>query len=279
MKKGFTLLELLIVIVIIGLLSSIILVGYKGQTEKARIAKTLSWAGSLHHLLGSQAVGVWTFDNISGTTVYDDSGNGRNGVLAGTYSVVKGADGEGALQFSGGRVDITAVSSIPNEMTFSGWFKKTNPTWGSIAFLGKRAGSAGWMLYRNSGDTIGYFRWYSFYVNTSDVVVSYRAWPGISGLSVDKWYFIVVSRDAIGNLKIYLDGKMIYQGAPPADFKKWSDVSYGVAIGAERAGSAGWLCTGAVIDNVGIYQEVLSQAQIQQLYAEGLQTHQNLAKK
>jgi len=36
---------------------------------------------------------------------------------------------------------------------------------------------------------------------------------------------------------------------------------------------------GGFIDDVRIYSEAYTQAQIEQLYAEGLQTHQNLAKK
>ena len=80
MQKGFTLLELLVVIAIIGILSSIVLVSYNGYTDKARIAKTLQWAGSINHSLGDRAVGAWTFDNITSTTVDEDSGNSNNGM-------------------------------------------------------------------------------------------------------------------------------------------------------------------------------------------------------
>ena len=275
-QQGFTLLELLVVIAIIGLLASIVLVSYEGSTDKARLAKTLSWAGSVSHLLGDQAVGVWTFDNIEGTTVYDDSGLGNNGIFSGSYSIVDGTNGK-AVQFNGGRVNLASITQTPPAMTFSGWFEKTTTSWDSIAFLGKRYGSSGWMLYRNSSDAAGYFRWYSFYVNTSDAVVSYRAWPSISGLSVDKWYFFTLSRDSLGGLKIYVDGKMTYQGAPPANFKSWSDNAYGIAIGAERAGSSSWLCIGAIMDDVRIFSEALPQARVQQLYADGLATHPPLA--
>lgn len=70
------------------------------------------------------------------------------------------------------------------------------------------------MLYRTSTDTAGYFRWYSFYVNTSNTIVSYRAWLGISGMLLERWYFIAVARDDIGNLNIYLDGKKFMKQRP-----------------------------------------------------------------
>ena len=264
------------VIAIIGILSSIILVSYNGYTDKARLARTLQWAGSINHSLGDQAAGAWTFDNINGATVYDDSGNNNNGAISGAYSIVDGTNGK-AMQFNGGRVNITGIAQTPAAMTFSGWFKKTTTSWDSIAFLGKRDSLTGWMLYRNAGDTVGYFRWYSFYINNSGAVIAYRAWPGISGLAVNRWYFFVFSRDSLGGLKIYVDGKMTYQGVPPADFKSWSDNVYGVAIGAEKSGSSSWLCTGAAIDDVRIFSAALTQAQIQQHYADGLKTHQNLA--
>ena len=47
MKKGFTLLELLVVIGIIGILSGIMLVSFGGSTEKARAAKCMSNMRSL----------------------------------------------------------------------------------------------------------------------------------------------------------------------------------------------------------------------------------------
>jgi prepilin-type N-terminal cleavage/methylation domain-containing protein len=81
--KAFTLIELLVVIAIIGLLSSVVLVSTSGLRDRAEITKIMQWAKSLNSLLGSQAAGIWNFDegvmdscsddkdacDISGTTV------------------------------------------------------------------------------------------------------------------------------------------------------------------------------------------------------------------
>jgi len=132
------------------------------------------------------------------------------------------------------------------------------------------------MLYRNSGDSAGYLRWYSHYVTTTGSISSYYAWPGISGLEVGKWYHIVISRTGNGALKIYLNGKEISSYGPPANFDYWSTNSNGVSIGSERAGSSWWNNSGFQIDDVRIYGQALSQAQIQKLYAEGAERRELL---
>ena len=72
--SSFTLIELLVVISIIGLLASVVLVSMKGMREKARIASALKFSQSLQNSLGSESVGVWSFDEGEGTIVHDSSG-------------------------------------------------------------------------------------------------------------------------------------------------------------------------------------------------------------
>jgi len=55
---GFTIIELLVVIALISLLASIVLVSLKGGVERARIARSISFAGQIYHILGAYAVGI-----------------------------------------------------------------------------------------------------------------------------------------------------------------------------------------------------------------------------
>jgi len=111
-NKSFSLIELLVVIAIIGLLASIILVSLKGVREKAEIAKGLEFSQSIQHALGADAVGIWSFDEDSGSTANDNSGYGNSGTLynfASPYGwtsetphkIVGSGQGKYALSFDG----------------------------------------------------------------------------------------------------------------------------------------------------------------------------------
>jgi len=80
-QKAFTLMELLVVIAVIGLLSSIIFAITRGANEQGRIAKGLYFSQHLHNSLGSYAAGIWSFDEGTGTTANDTSGWDNNGTL------------------------------------------------------------------------------------------------------------------------------------------------------------------------------------------------------
>lgn len=55
----------------------------------------------------AEMVGHWTFDEGSGTTAYDSSGNGHDGTIAGGAVYTTGRIGTGALSFDGtGRVSV-----------------------------------------------------------------------------------------------------------------------------------------------------------------------------
>jgi prepilin-type N-terminal cleavage/methylation domain-containing protein len=58
-KKSFTLIELLIVIAIIGILSSLVIARFSNVRDNARIANTLQWSAGIHRTLGANLVGYW----------------------------------------------------------------------------------------------------------------------------------------------------------------------------------------------------------------------------
>ena len=100
--RAFTLLELLVVITIIGILASIVIVSMSGSTDSATIAKGKIYAQQIHALLGANALGVWNFDEGTGTVVKDLSGYNNHGVITGADWTEDTPIGQGyALSFNG----------------------------------------------------------------------------------------------------------------------------------------------------------------------------------
>jgi len=276
MKKGFTLLELLIVIVIIGLLSSIILVGYKGQTEKARFAKTLQWVKSVEHLLGANAAGVWTFDNISGTTVYDDSGNGNNGTISGAVQV-DGAIGK-ALEFDS--ADVVTVNNSPSLNDYQGL---TLSAWIKPSIDGGYDGIIDKYYYPGACNKRQFLlaRWPTnkicFWMGYNDGASAYSLCTATgSSLVKDGWTHVLATWSKDSNtMKIYLNG--VKKATYTSSLNWTTNTTCNLQIGRYYTSSS-YVFNG-LIDDVRIFREALPKAQIEQLYAEGLQTHQNLAEK
>ena len=65
---GFTLLELLVAIAIIGLISNIAIAVVQNSREKARLSGAQQFAQQVHQSFGASEVLRWTFE---GTTVND----------------------------------------------------------------------------------------------------------------------------------------------------------------------------------------------------------------
>ncbi len=76
--SGFTLVELIIVIVVIGILAAIILVAYNGITQQARVAKTLSaidgWAKAIRVYKAQTGDFPTKQSCLGSTTTYDGDG-------------------------------------------------------------------------------------------------------------------------------------------------------------------------------------------------------------
>jgi hypothetical protein len=196
----------------------------------------------------------------------NESLNNYTGTASGTVTFPSGKIAQSAF-FNTGRIDTNIPDSITGTMSISLWFKKTTDNWAmSIGVIGTRNGDRGWMLYRNSGDTAGFFRWYMHYNTTSATVSEYYPWPGISGLTHNRWYHFTIIRESNGASRLYLDGNIVANLVPPANFSSWrfSD-SVNVGIAAERAGSLDWNGTTQEIDDVRMYDHALSEYEVKEL--------------
>lgn len=74
MSNSFTLIEILVVIVVIGILSAFILVGMSSITNSANIAKSKAFADSIDNSLLLSRTSQWKLDESSGSVSYDSWG-------------------------------------------------------------------------------------------------------------------------------------------------------------------------------------------------------------
>jgi len=220
-KKGFTVLELAVVIAIFGLLASIVLIAVRGSKERAEIASKLQTAASFHHILAGSLVGEWKFNEGSGTVVADTSGNGNNATASNCAWVDGAAPALGkALDFNGSTSVVktdTANSSLNlagKSVTISAWVK--------FDFNSLQQGSGYRSIYDyNTSLTAGRYTLYKSGAEGSDTVgnklhmrIGNRYINGNTAFSAEKWYFLVGTWDNSKKIiTVYVDGKKDNEGS------------------------------------------------------------------
>jgi len=265
-QKAFTLLELLVVITIIGILSSIVIVSMSGSTDSAEIAKGKSFSQQVHALLGYEARGVWNFDEGTVNTcsatqdACDLSGYNNHGTFVGNTDYVE-SDIEGyALSFdgTGDYVDCGEGSSSfiigGRDHTLEAWMYPTGfaSTYNYIASIGDSLTGK-----QSSFGIVNDLRLFLSAYSSPIAHTSY-ALPALND-----WYHIVMSYDGNSDTaSFYVNG----------EWKEDEIISLDVTVGKCRIGSNvgnGSLFIG-LIDEVRIYATALSRAEIRDNYVQGL---------
>jgi len=262
-NKAFTLLELLVVITIIGILSSIVIVSMSGSTDSATIAKGKAYAQQVHALLGSNAVGVWNFDEGSGSTVKDISGYGNNGTLEGDTHFVSPDINGYALSFdgTGDYIDCGDDESlnIVEAITVEAWLK-LNTTQGRYVGIITKADSN---LYSNQS--------YGLYFDRD--TGGGQIWFLIAdGISRDKTFFTAVFNEWIHVVGVLDDSELrIYKNSiMQQEIDRTRDPQR--TINHLRIGFMyGQSYFSGLIDEVRIYAEALPATEIQKHYVQGLE--------
>lgn len=95
----------------------------KARFEKLMIASAVSVIGLTAHIASADLVAYWKFDESSGDTAFDSSGNAYDATVSRATWTTKGRF-DGALNFSGGEymsIPIGVLSSINKQITISMW--------------------------------------------------------------------------------------------------------------------------------------------------------------
>jgi prepilin-type N-terminal cleavage/methylation domain-containing protein len=278
-QKAFTLVEILVVITVIGLLSSIIFAITSGTREQGRIAKGLYLSQHLHNSLGSYVAGIWNLDEGSGTTTNDTSGWGNNGTLVNSPTwrcasvdtdYTPSAQGC-SLEFDGinNRVDIgTGRAGETGTVLF--WFKAnpsatqdysgivvqangfghTDQNWG---FATSRGEDTYTVLFR-SNITLGQYEWTNRTVKSSVPVDEWHMFGATWYYDTDEGYTYAAT---------------IYDGTRNNFTKQGHSGSIGIQRPVRIGGYTDRKVSG-LIDEVRIYATAFTSSQIESRYYAGL---------
>jgi len=266
-KNAFTIIELLVALAIIGLLTSVIIIATQNVREKARIAKTLQYAGSLYRSMSDAAVGVWNFDEGSGSTVKDASGNGNNGTIFGAvytddtpHKVVGAGKGKYALSFDGVndyvQVPHIADYNFTTQLSIEAWIYADSSN-GDIIYKAYDV-VIPYELYL-SANKLGFFA----------MGTGFADWSVKSTGSINpgKWNHIVVTFNK-PNLHFYIngadDGLQNFNHTLPVTSAPLY-FGYPASVNVYYDG---------LLDEVRLYSRALTAFEVQKLYAEGLGKHQ-----
>jgi len=267
-SRGFTLVELLVVISIIGTLSSVVLVNMGGMKQQAAIAKSRTFLASIQQKIGIDLVGAWDLDEGSGAVAKDASGNGNDGAISGAVYVQETPKGNGiagqyALNFDGVADCLNAGNQpslqLVDDMTISIWVYPTNilhgrenpidkAYGGEFALTQETSGSLSYFHGPNGGEVAGYMS---------------RGWANVFSNNV--WINLVLTRKvSTHSVKLYVNGQ--YRGEGGAGWQDPSVSAQSVTIGCGYAGTG----FHGIVDEARIYSQPLELVQISSQYLVGL---------
>ncbi|MDR4497616.1 MAG: fibronectin type III domain-containing protein [Candidatus Scalindua sp.] len=193
----------------------------------------------------SSLIGYWKFNEGSGTTVEDSSGNGNEGTIIGNATWTTGKNG-GGLDFDGSDdyVDVGDID-LTDAFTIAAWIKKSGM--GKNMIVGKSyhtyqffVSPAGGLAYqRNSGTPLDFN----------------------AKLEIETWYHVAVTFDTTNGMVMYLDGSKV---VTDSDTSTTNESDFVTKIGASD-GTAQDFFNGT-IDDVLLYKRALSAEEILDLY-------------
>lgn len=224
-SSGFTIVELLIVIVVIAVLASITVVAFNGIQERARIAGGLSFERQLHSKYGAAATGDWSFDECSGNTAKNSGGSQAADSIVGTTHtwITDTATGRGcALRMNGATRVETGAALGGTYYVKAAWIRvASNQSCVNIISRG----------VTNGADAPF---WLTGCRLTAGLQGNYEAVQDAATVMNDgKWHYVAVIWED-GNLTLYTDGKRV---ASTASTPAPTPIGGNVSIGSHGTGN------------------------------------------
>ena len=209
--------------------------------------------------LTPKPIAFWDFENVSGTTLVDASGNGYNGTLKNSPSFTEGKCGtaiklNGTNQFVQFPFYDALDFSNTEDFTISLWVKTDG-------------GSNQWQLLAGNGRE-SKNNWYAIYYRRDDG--SYRLsaqnpWADaqIAAHQANAWSHLTISFSSSNRtFSLYANGKKT--GTKTVSSVMSNGADYGFLLGCSGASVGeyfkGWL------DNVRVYDQALTEAQVKEVY-------------
>ncbi len=262
MNKSFTLIEILVVIVVIGIISSFIIVGLSSVSDKANIAKGQAFSNSLRNSLLMNLVSEWKLDGNA-----NDSWGVNNGTLVGPTHLPVLKTGSDCISGScysfdgtedyidcGGSVDFDLTSTF----TLNAWIKLISVgSYSAIISKGSSGVNNPYFLAAHSNNNI--------YLGIRFTNLGYKE-KGIGSFSINKWHNVIGIYDGI-NMYGYVDGVM-------SSKTPWTDtiitLGQNLQLGGRISTSYSWF--NGLIDDILIYNQAISTSKVKQNYYSGLST-------
>ncbi len=220
-------------------------------------------------------VGYWPFDEGSGKTARDASGNGNNGTLDNGPKWVTGADakiGTGAILFDGAD-DLVSIGSFDasggSGITIACWFNASNlDTPGNDPrMVSKAMGGANedhWFMLSSSRE--GGIKILRFRLKTDDGITGEKKALPTGIIELNVWIHVAVTWDG-STMMLYKDGVEVGTLAKVGNLA--IDPAVEMAIGNQPDGAENRPFDG-IIDDVAIWNRALTPAEIGEVMANGV---------
>jgi hypothetical protein len=197
------------------------------------------------------AVGAWGFNEGSGTTLADASGNGHTGAIAGAFWTASGRFGS-ALTFDG-TDDVVTINDAPgldltNGMTLEAWVYPTTLSGWRTVLMKETSGGQAWTLYAHDNAPRP-----AANINTGGGDISAG---GAQALPLNTWTHVAATYDG-ATLRLFVNGTQVSSTAA-------SGILLSTTGALRFGGNTVWgEYFAGRLDEIRIYGRALSAAEIQ----------------